>query len=178
MKVAGAWNKTIDCPECGSWEAVWTSRFAGHDVEHSGDVSIWCRDCATVSDLLMMDVEEVRVSPGERNWKDRREVYHYGRMDWWDECPDDVMVHVGRKETSEWLYRIRESINEGYEDGSALYKLKVVGEMPSGLRYDKVDGWGEESCGYVNAYEFPGSVSLYLPKGQLELVEMSVLDSE
>lgn len=170
MQVAKAWNKTLACVECGSWDASWTSRFAGHDVEHDGDLSQWCPKCSKVFDVMLQDWMEnlkVKINPDDTEWRQRKHWYHTGSLSWWEDCPDNVMVHVGHKDTSMWLARA--------ENKKALYKVQIVKDIPKRLCKDQVDGWGNYSLSYVNSWEFPGRVSLYLPKSRLEIVDKEVL---
>lgn len=135
-------------------------------MKHYGDLSQYCSDCMKVYDVMLADLPngfEVRMNPEDVDWADRRVWYHAGSLGWWDDCPSDVMVHVGHKDTSMWL--------AGTDNRRALYTVRVVGKMPKRLIKDKVDDWGEYSSGYVNAWEYPGRVSLYLPKSRLELVD-------
>lgn len=171
MKVASAWNKTIACTECGSWDASWTSKFAGADVEHVGDLALWCRICGVVYDVLLGEFEpEVRMSPDEVNWADRREWYHVSGDRWWQDCPSDAYVHVGRREVSEWLEKVRIGTDDEIKN-PVLYKVRVTGQIPKRLIKDKGDIWGSRSVAYVQLFEVPGSVCLYLPKSRLDLVE-------
>lgn len=165
-EVAEAHNKTLACVQCGGWNATWTSKFMGVDVEHDGDLVQWCPDCSKVFDVTLSDLPDgfaVRMHPDDVTWYSRRIFYHAGRADWDVSCPETAMVHVGAKETSMWLAR-----NELRE---ALYTVRVVGQMPKRLGKDQVDGWGRYSLAYVNAWETVGRVSLYLPKSRLELVD-------
>ena len=166
--VAASWNETLACMECGSWNARWSSKLAGHSVEHSGDLSQYCRDCKVVSDVLLSDiwpgVPRVRMNPEDTDWTSRRIWYHAGWDNWEKDCPDSAYVHVGHKDTSMWLANVE-------KERQALYTVRVVGDMPKRLVSDQVEGWGRYSYGYVNAYEFPGRVSLYLPKSRLEIVD-------
>ena len=164
--VASAPNKTLACVRCGGWNATWTSKFTGADVDHDGDLAQWCPDCSTVFDVTLANLPDgfaVRMSPEDVTWHSRRIFYHAGRADWDENCPDSAMVHVGAKETSMWLAR--------HEGRKALYTVRVVGQMPKRLGKDQVDRWGRYSLAYVNAWETPGRVSLYLPKSRLEIVD-------
>lgn len=165
--VAARWDETVACVDCGSWKARWSSKIAGHAVDHIGDLSQYCRDCKMVNDVHLSDLwpesPTVRMNPDDVNWSNRRIWYHAGSATWEDDCPDDVYVHVGHKDTSLWLANV--------EERQTLYTVKVVGDMPARLISDQVEGWGRYSCGYINAYEFPGRVSLYLPKKRLEVVD-------
>lgn len=164
--VASAPNKTLACVRCGGWNATWTSKFTGADVDHDGDLAQWCPDCSTVFDVTLANLPDgfaVRMSPEDVTWYSRRIFYHAGRADWDENCPDSAMVHVGAKETSMWLAR--------HEGRKALYTVRVVGQMPKRLGKDQVDRWGRYSLAYVNAWETPGRVSLYLPKSRLEIVD-------
>lgn len=173
MEVAVRKDETMSCVECGGWNARWVSTFAGHvGVSHDGDLSQYCRDCKKVFDVMLNDIgvgvhDMVRMAPEDVGWAGRKIWYHAGSADWWSECPGDVRVHVGVRETSEWLGRL--------EDRSVLYTVRVVGEMPKRLVKDVGDGWGRYSRAYVNSWESPGRVSLYLPKSRLELVEKEEL---
>lgn len=170
MIVAESGNKTIACIGCGGWDAPWTSRFSGHEgAEHIGDLSQYCRDCKKVYDVFLSDsnnvMGKVRMHPDDVDWQERRVLFHAGASDWWEKCPGDVMVHVGHEETSRWLARV---------DGSGrdtLHTVRVVGAMPKRLGKDQVDKWGRYSLAYINEFETPGRVSLYLPKSRLELVD-------
>lgn len=57
----------------------------------------------------------------------------------------------------------------------ALYTVRVVGDMPKRMVRDKGDGWDNYTAAYVNQWETPGRVSLYLPKSRLELVDKVML---
>lgn len=170
IAVAARWNETLSCIECGGWNARWSSNLAGHSgVQHLGDLSQYCRDCKRVFDVDLADLPdgfEVRMNPEDVGWADRREWVHCGSSTWWEDCPGNVRVHVGHPDTSRWLHRV--------EARDTLYTVRVVGEMPKRLVRDKVNDWKYVSS-YVNAYEFPGRVSLYLPKSRLELVSKEKL---
>lgn len=168
--VAARWDETLACVSCGSWNARWSSNLAGHSVEHDGDLTQYCRDCKVVSDVLLGLYDKglkVRLNPDDVNWSNRRTWYHAGSDTWEQECPNDVYVHVGHKDTSLWLSNV--------ERRQTLYTVRVVGDMPTRLISDQVDDWGRYSCGYINSYEFPGRVSLYLPKSRLEVVDKVML---
>ena len=62
-----------------------------------------------------------------------------------------------------------------YEKREALYTVRVVGDMPKRMVRDKGDGWDNYTAAYVNQWETPGRVSLYLPKSRLELVDKVML---
>lgn len=165
-EVAARWDETLACVECGGWNARWSSKYAGHKVEHYGDLSQYCRDCKIVSDVTLcdfIDKYDVRMHPDDVGWSSRRIWRHAGTATWWEDCPPEAWVHVGHEETSMWLAR-----GEGRE---ALYTVRVVGEMPKRLVRDKGEGWDNYTAAYVNRWETVGRVSLYLPKSRLELVD-------
>lgn len=138
---------------------------------------IWCRDCSKLYDILLTNLpksytkESVRVSADELDWSDRSIWFHAGAEDWWRECPSDVNVHVGRVETSMWLSGVM-----SYGSSAIRYKLfKVSVDLDyvrslGDLTYDIGDGWMDQSTAYLNAYEYPGSVSLYIPKSKLKYI--------
>lgn len=165
--VAARWDETLACVECGGWNARWGSYLAGHSVVHEGDLSQYCRDCKVVNDVHLADMwpatPKVKMNPEDVDWSSRRIWYHAGSSTWDKDCPDSMYVHVGHKDTSLWLSNV--------EKRQALYTVRVVGDMPKRLVADQIDGWGKYSCGYVNGFEFPGRVSLYLPKSRLEIVD-------
>lgn len=173
MKVVADKRGTVRCGECGGLEVRWSSALAGDLVEmpEFGDLVLWCRDCAEIRAVDLWRVpDDVMMWAGDLGWRDRVEWYHYGSVDWWDECPGEVRVHVGSRETSEWVSRHAE--NAGREDG-ALWKVSVDCE---GIGFGRDWIWndwpeGHEECGYVNVCETPGRVSLYVDKSRLGLVE-------
>lgn len=168
VAVAGSTRGTMACIGCSGWNASWASTLAGDDVQHVGDLSLYCRDCKTVYDVQLADMwpdaPRVRMSPDDVGWAYRRVWWHATDVEDWDtECPGEVYVHVGAKETSMWLAKM--------ESRKYLYTVRVVGDMPKRLISDKIDSWGKYSTAYVNAYEFVGRVSLYLPKKRLEVID-------
>lgn len=165
-EVAARWDETISCVRCGGWNARWSSHLAGHSVEHVGDLSQYCRDCKVVTDVTLCNYDDdlkIRMNPDDASWPSRRIWYHAGAADWWENCPSSAWVHVGHKDTSMWLARS--------ETRKALYTVRVVGDMPKRMVRDKGDGWYKYTAAYVNRWETPGRVSLYLPKSRLELVD-------
>lgn len=161
--------------DCGKWGAVWSSRFCGADLRHNGDLVTWCKECSTLSDVLLSDYAgEVRMSPSGVDWADQKEWFHVSGPTWDVDCADEVYVHLGRREVSEWLWRIRQGTSDEIE-GATLYRVRVRGKMPKRLVHDKGEGWGKRRTAYINGYEFVGSVCLYIPKGDLEVLERTEL---
>lgn len=173
--VAEAHNKTLACVRCGGWNATWSSKFLGVDIEHDGDLAQWCPDCSMVFDVMMSAVDvEVRMSPDDADWSLRPEWWHVSSEGWDTRCPDDVYVHLGRKEVSEWLWRVRQGTVDEIKN-PVLYKVRVAGRTPRRLIRDKGEGWYNRRAAYVQEYEVPGAVCLYVPKADVEIVEKTVL---
>ena len=174
-EVAEAPNKTLACVQCGGWNSTWTSKFMGADVDHVGDLAQWCPDCSKVFDVIMSGVYvEVRMSPDDADWSLRPEWWHVSSDGWDTRCADDVYVHLGRKEVSEWLWRVRQGTDDAIVN-PVLYKCRVLRGMPKRLVMDKGDLWGNRRTAYTNLWELPGSVCIYLPKADVEIMEKTVL---
>lgn len=160
---------TVVCTECGSRDARWASRLAGDDIEeHLSDFVVWCPQCAKLREVMawVLTSDDVLMWSGDRDWKDREVWYHWGEDDWDVACPDDVMVHLGCRETSEWVSRF------GEREHGVLWKCIVDRGVLDRMRMGKDycgDVWPADrsEMGYVNMFEAPGRVSLFLRKGDI-----------